>query len=56
MLIHSLWYCRDSRGSIQSIWPGNGTNFFVANSELQKALTEMDHLKVKNCLQGKGTD
>ena len=31
-------------------------SFFDANNELQKALKEMDHLKIKNYLQGNGTD
>ena len=30
-------------GSVRSIWSDNGTNFVVANTELQKALEEMDH-------------
>ena len=38
------------------IWPNNGTNFVGANNEFQKALKEMDHLKIKNYLQGNGTD
>ena len=44
------------RGSVRSIWSGNGTNFVGANNEFQKALKEMDHLKIKNYLQGNGTD
>ena len=44
------------RGSVQSIWSGNGTNFVGAINELKKALKEMDHLKIKKYLQGNGTD
>ena len=49
--------CRflERRGSVRSIWSGNGTNI-GSNNELQKALEKMDHLKVKNYLQGNGTD
>ena len=45
MLIHSLWHCADSCA-----------NFVGANNELQNALKEMDHLEIKNYLQGSGTD
>ena len=38
------------RGSVRSIWSYNGTNFVGANNELKRALKEMDHLKIKNCL------
>ena len=38
------------RGSVQSIWSYNGTNFVGANNELKRALKEMDHLKIKNYL------
>ena len=44
------------RGSVRLIWSDNGTNFISANNELQKTLKEMDHLKIKNYLQGNGTD
>ena len=44
------------RGSVRSIWSDNGTNFVGANNELKKALKEMDHLKIKNYLQGNGAD
>ena len=44
------------RGSVQSIWSDNGANFVAPNNELLKALKEIDHLKVKNYLQGNGTD
>ena len=44
------------RGSVWSIWSDNGTNFIGANNELQKAMKEMDHFKVKNYLQRNGTD
>ena len=44
------------RGSIQSIWSDNGTNFVGANNKLQRALKEIDHLKVKNYLHRNGTD
>ena len=49
--------CRflERRGSVRSIWSGNGTNI-GSNNELQKALEKMDHLKNKNYLQGNGTD
>ena len=44
------------RGLVQSIWSDNVTNFVSANNELQKALKEMNHLKIKNYLQGNDTD
>ena len=44
------------RGLVQSIWSDNVTNFVSANKELQKALKEMNHLKIKNYLQGNDTD
>ena len=44
------------RGSVWSIWLDNGTNFIGASNELKKALKEIDHLKIKNYLQGNGTD
>ena len=44
------------RGSVQSIWSDNGTYFVGANNELHKALKEMHNLKIKNYLQGNGTD
>ena len=44
------------RGSVQSIWSDNGTNFVDANNELKKALKKMDHLKIKNYLQGNSTN
>ena len=44
------------RGSVQSIWSDNGTYFVCANNELHKALKEMHNLKIKNYLQGNGTD
>ena len=43
-------------GSVRSIWSDNEINFVGVNNELQKALKEMDHLKLKNYLQGNGTD
>ena len=44
------------RGSVQSIWSDNGINLVGANNELQKAMKEMDHLKIKNFLLGNGND
>ena len=44
------------RSSVRSIWSDNGRNFVGANNELRKSLKEMDHLKIKNCLKGNGTD
>ena len=44
------------RGLVRSVWLGNGTNFVGANNKLKKALKEMDHLKIKNYLQGNGAD
>ena len=44
------------RGSVWSIWLDNGTNFIGASNELKKVLKEIDHLKIKNYLQGNGTD
>ena len=44
------------RGLVRSIWSNNGKNVVGANNELQKALKEMDHLKINNYLQGNGTD
>ena len=44
------------RGLVQSVWSANVTNFVSANNELQKALKEMNHLKIKNHLQGNDAD
>ena len=46
----------DRRGTVHSIWSGDGTNFVGARNELQRALKEMKHDKIKRFLQGNGAD
>ena len=42
------------RGTVRSIWSDNGTNFVGTKNELQRALKEMKHDKIKSFLQGNG--
>ena len=44
------------RGTVRSIWSDNGTNFVGARNELQQALKEMKHDKIKSFLHGNGAD
>ena len=44
------------RGTVHSIWSGNGTNFVDARNELQRAFKEMKHDKTKSFLQENGAD
>ena len=44
------------RGTIRSIWSNNGRNFVGARNELQQALKEMKHDKIKSFLQENGVD
>ena len=44
------------RGTVRSIWSDNETNFVGAKNELQRALKEMKHDKIKSFLQGNGAE
>ena len=44
------------RGTVHSIWSDNEINFVSTRNELQRALKEMKHDKIKSFLQGNGAD
>ena len=44
------------RGKVHSIWSDNEINFMSTRNELQRALKEMKHDKIKSFLQGNGAD
>ena len=44
------------RGTVRSIWSDNEINFVSTRNELQQALKEMKHDKIKSFLQGNGAD
>ena len=55
-LINAMRRFIGRRGSIRSLQSDNGGNFVGADNELKRALSELDHEKIRGFLQNEGAD